>query len=217
MLLLNTSKKDNNEFYGKVIGSARLNIDGPVTNMLLKIDGSPSALDSDSSHIYLLTGNSREAGKIEYIDFIQFGSKMEDELLSKKGTNILVDMNLTANPACKIDVILDEALGDVIKGRGNGQLNIRAGTKEPLSIRGIYDITDGEYTFNFQTLLKKYFTIRHGTIVWNGDPGLATININAEYLATNVDLSSIASSKRQKGLCKLPFFHQDTDKKSSGG
>ena len=199
MLVLNTTKKNNSDFYGKVIGSAKLNIDGPLTNLLMKIDGRPSPLESDSSHIYLMTGSSREAGAIDYIEFIQFGSKMEDELLSKKGTNILVDMNLTATPTCKIDVILDEALGDVIKGRGNGQLNIRVGTKEPLSIRGIYDITDGEYTFNFQTLLKKYFTIRKGSIVWNGDPNQATININAEYLATNVDLSSIASSKRQKG------------------
>lgn len=198
MLVLNTSKKDNSQFYGKVIGSAKLNIDGPLTNLLMQIDGKPSPLESDSSHIYLLTGSSREAGNIDYIEFVQFGSKMEDELLSRKGTNILVDMNLTATPACKIDVILDEALGDVIKGRGNGQLNIRVGTNEPLTIRGRYDITGGEYTFNFQTFLKKYFTIRQGSIVWNGDAGLANININAEYLAKNIDLSSISTTNRQK-------------------
>ena len=198
MLVLNTTKKDNSQFYGKVIGSAKLNIDGPVTNMLIKIEGKPSPLESDSSHIYLLTGSSREAGNINYIEFIQFGSKMEDELLSKKGTNIKVSMDLTATPACKIDVILDEALGDVIKGRGNGQLHIDVGTNDPLSIRGRYDITDGEYTFNFQTFLKKFFTIRQGSIVWNGDAGLANINISAEYLAKNIDLSSISSTNRQR-------------------
>jgi hypothetical protein len=95
-------------------------------------------------------------------------------------------------------VILDESLGDVIRGRGNGQLNIRVGTNEPLTIRGRYDITDGEYTFNFQTFLKKYFTIKQGYIEWNGDAGLANININAEYLAKNIDLSSISSTSRQK-------------------
>ncbi|MBL0056536.1 MAG: translocation/assembly module TamB domain-containing protein [Chitinophagaceae bacterium] len=201
MLVLNTTKTDNSAFYGKVIGNAKLDINGPLTNLKMNISGKPSSSMADSSHIYLLTGSSREAGSIDYIEFIQFGSKMEDELKSKKGTNILVDMNLTATPACKIDVILDEALGDVIKGRGQGTLNIRAGTQEPLSIRGNYDITDGEYTFNFQTFLKKFFTIKAGRISWNGDPNYASININAEYLAKNVDLSSIASSKgfRQKG------------------
>ena len=196
MLVLNTTKADNSQFYGKVIGSAVMNLNGPISNLKMNIDGSPSPLESDSSHIYLPTGSSREAGLIDYIDFVQFGNKMEDDILnSKEGTNILVDMNLSASPACKIDVILDEATGDVIKGRGNGLLNIHVGSREPLTIRGRYDITDGEYTFNFQTFLKKYFTIKRGSIVWNGDPYLATIKIDAEYLAKNVDISSLASSK----------------------
>ena len=195
MLLLNTTKKDNSQFYGRVDGSALMTINGPISNLMLNIDGEPSSLETDSNHIYLPTGSSREAGKIDYIEFIQFGSKMEEGLNTKEGTNITVNMNLTATPACKIDVILDEELGDVIKGRGNGLLNIRVGSKDPLSIRGRYDITEGEYTFNFQTFLKKYFTIKRGSIVWNGDPYLAKIDIDAEYLAKNVDVSSLASSR----------------------
>ena len=200
MLLLNTTKKDNSEFYGKVIGNAKMSLDGPVSNMYMDIEGGPTFEERDSSHIYLPTASSRETGHIDYIEFIQFGNKMEEGLNTKEGTNLVVNMNFSANPACKIDVILDEELGDVIRGRGNGLLNIHIGTQEPLTIRGRYDITDGEYTFNFQTFLKKYFTIRHGSIVWNGDPYLARININAEYQARNVDVSSLASSKgfRQK-------------------
>ncbi len=195
MLVLNTTKTDNSQFYGKVIGSAVMNLNGPISNLKMNIDGKPSPLESDSSHIYLPTGSSREAGQIDYIEFTQFGKKMEPESKSREGTNIVVDMNLTANPACKIDVILDEALGDVVKGRGSGLLNIHVGTREPLSIRGRYDITNGEYTFNFQTFLKKFFTVKRGSIVWNGDPSLATIDIDAEYLAKNVDISSLASSR----------------------
>jgi len=196
MLLLNTTKKDNSQFYGKVIGKALMTLQGPVTDMKMNITGEPSA--TDSSHIFIPTSNSQEIGKIDYIDFIQYGSKMEDEFKTKKQTNFLVNMNLTANPACKIDVILDEATGDIIKGRGNGLLNIRVGTKEPLTIRGRYNITDGEYKFNFQTWLQKYFTINQGSITWNGDPYLAQINIDAEYLAKKVDLSNLSPSTKQK-------------------
>ena len=196
MLLLNTTKKDNSQFYGKVIGKALMTLHGPVTDMRMDITGEPSPFDS--SHIFIPTGSSQEIGKIDYIDFIQYGSKMEDEYKGKKESNFLVNMNLTANPACKIDIILDETTGDVIKGRGNGLLNIRVGTKEPLTIRGRYDITDGEYTFNFQTWIKKYLTIKRGSINWNGDPYLAQINIDAEYLAKKVDLSNLSSYTRQK-------------------
>ncbi len=196
MLLLNTTKKDNSQFYGKVIGQAFMKLTGPITDMKIDITGQPSSVDS--SHIYIPTGSSKEIGKIDYIQFIEYGTKMEDEFKSRRETNFFLNMNLAANPACQIDVILDEALGDIIKGKGTGQLNIQVGTREPLTMRGHFDIKEGEYTFNFQTFLKKYFTIKQGSIVWNGDPYLARINIDAEYLAKNIDLRSISSSFKQK-------------------
>ena len=194
MLLLNTTKKDNAQFYGKVIGKALMTLNGQVTDMRMNINAEPSAVDS--SHIFIPTSSSQEIGKIDYIDFIQYGSKMEDEYKGKAESNFLVNMKLKANPACKIDLILDELTGDIIKGRGNGSLDITVGSKEPLSIRGRYEITDGEYKFNFQTFLQKYFSINDGSsITWNGDPYEAQINIDAEYLAPNVDLSSLATSR----------------------
>jgi hypothetical protein len=205
LLLLNTTKKDNSQFYGKVIGNATLKIDGPVTDMKMDISGEPSSNDLDSNHIYIPSSTGKEVGAIDYIEFIQFGNKMEDLGKGKQGTNILVNMNLKANPSTKIDVILDEETGDIIKGRGNGDLKITVGTKEPLSIRGTYNITGGEYTFNFQTILKKFFDVSEGTIAWNGDPYKAAINIKANYLATNVDVGSIASSRgfKQKANVKI--------------
>lgn len=195
LLVLNTTKKDNSLFYGKVIGNAKMTMNGPIDNLVMNISGEPST--SDTSHIYLLSGSSLESGAVDYIDFIQFGSKMENEFKSKQSTNIVVNMTLTANPSCKIDVILDETTGDIIKGEGNGLLKIRVGNREPLSINGRYNITKGEYTFNFQTFLKKYFTVNSGTIVWNGDPLNAQINLIAEYLASNVDFKNISSGTSQ--------------------
>ena len=197
--MLNTAKKDNSRFYGTVIGSALMTMNGPTTDLRMNIDGQPSVFDS--SHIYLNTGEtSRENTKIDYLEFIQFGSEMDRPGKNNQASNILVNMNITANPACKVDVILDEETGDIIKGQGSGQLNIRVGNIEPLSIRGRYVLSKGEYTFNFQTFLRKPFTLSRGTITWNGDPLLAIIDIDAEYLAKNVDISNLttASGFRQK-------------------
>ncbi len=203
MLLLNTTAKDNSNIYGKVTGNATMNLNGPVTNMKMKITGEPSL--TDSSHIFLPTGDSRESGTIDYIEFIQFGTVMED-VKSKQGSNILVDMDIKANPACKIDVILDEATGDIIKGQGNGLLNIRVGTREPLTMNGRYDITQGEYKFNFQTILNRYFSINKGYITWSGDPYKAQINIDAEYIAPRVDLQNLQLNNSQKSQQKSDIF-----------
>jgi hypothetical protein len=187
--LLNTTKYDNNQFYGSITGKAFLKINGPLENLKMDIDGEPSILDS--SHIYLNTSDTKENSSIDYIDFIPFGTKMED-IKNKIKNNIVVNLNIKANPSCKVDVILDEETGDIIKGQGNGLINIKVGNIEPLSIRGSYNITKGDYTFNFQTFLKKPFTLSKGIITWNGDPYSASIDIDAEYLAKNVDISSLS-------------------------
>lgn len=189
-ILLNTTAKDNDQFYGNVIGRAELSINGFVTDMRMNISGEPT----DSSHIYLPIGETAESSSLDYIEFIQFGREMKVDLKARENTNIKVDMDLTANPFAKIDVILDETTGDVIKAQGNGRLFISAGTKDPLTIRGRYNIEEGEYTFNFQTFLKTPFTLEKGYIEWQGDPYLANLNIDAVYTAENVILNNIPTT-----------------------
>lgn len=189
-LLLNTTARDNKEFYGKVIGTAELSLNGFVTDMRMSIRGEPT----DSSHIYLPINETAESGSLDYIDFIKFGREMTVDTRARENTNIKVEMELTANPLVKIDVILDETTGDVIKAQGSGKLFISAGTSDPLTIRGRYNIEEGEYTFNFQTFLKTPFILQQGYIEWQGDPYLALVNIDAIYRARNVNLSNIPTS-----------------------
>ncbi len=207
-LVLNTTRKDNGQFYGKVFGKASLSITGTQENILMDIKGEPSI--TDSSHVYIVSGNSIEEDNIDYIDFVQFGTAMEEKYKGKSTANVLVKMDLIANPSCNVDVILDEATGDVIKGTGTGHLNIDVGNKEDLKIYGNYNITKGQYTFNFQTFLKKFFTVNSGTITWNGDPYKAKIDINAEYLATNVNLRALSLSENNT-LTTTGSYNQKSD------
>lgn len=189
-VLLNTTSRDNKQFYGNLIGDAELSLNGFVTDMRMNITGEPT----DSSHIYLPTGETAETGTLDYIEFTKFGREMKADIAGRENSSIKVDMEITANPYAKIDVILDETTGDIIKAQGSGKLNITAGTKDPLTIRGRYDVQEGEYTFNFQTFLKTPFTLQTGYIEWQGDPYLANLNIDAVYRAQQVVLSNIPTS-----------------------
>jgi hypothetical protein len=194
--LLNTTARDNTEFYGHVVGQAELSLNGFLTDMQMNISGEPT----DSSHIYLPTGETAETGSMDYIEFIKFGREMKADLRARENTNIKVDMELTANPLARIDVILDQTTGDVIKAQGSGKLNITAGTRDPLTIRGRYNVEQGEYTFNFQTFLKTPFTLQQGYIEWQGDPYLANMNIDAIYRAENVNLNNIPTSTGYRNI-----------------
>jgi hypothetical protein len=189
--LLNTTKRDNAQFYGNIIGSAKMNLNGKLNNLKLNITGEPMSVDS--SQIYISTSDQMETNTVNYIDFVKFGKELKEKPSAEK-TNILISLNIKANPACKVDVILDEETGDVIKGQGNGNFAITFGNVEPLKIRGNYALTKGKYTFNFQTFLTYPFTLNRGNISWNGDPYQALIDIDANYDAENVDLSVLSSN-----------------------
>jgi hypothetical protein len=189
LLLLDTKATDNQQFYGNAIGSAKLSLKGPETAAQMYIE----AVSNDSSHIYIPNSVSKETGAADFIVFKQYGTEMAKEN-NNSNFNLTVNLNLTATNQVNIDVILDELTGDVIKAVGNGRLLIKAGTTEPLSIRGQYNIDHGSYVFNFQGFIRKPFELLPDVgnyIKWDGDPFKADIHIDAQYTAERVSLSDL--------------------------
>lgn len=197
LLVLNTGKQHNELFYGLVFARAQGALKGPLNNMVLKISGEPT----DSSKIALITSDTRVTGTADYIVFRRYGREMEVQSDVKETSSLLVDLDIIANPLAKVDIVLDEITQDIVHGQGNGFLNIRVGTNESLSINGTYEITRGEYTFNWQSLIKKPFVIDKGNIVWSGDPYNAKINIAAKYTAKDVYLpqQAIQGASNERG------------------
>jgi len=198
MLLIDTKANDNQNFYGNAIGKATLNLFGPEENLHMNIVAEPV----DSSHIYIPTTNSRESGEADFIVFKQYGTEMVQDK-KQSTTNVIVDLDLTANPLAKIDVILDPTTGDIIKAVGNGRLRIHAGTSEALTINGRYEILSGSYDFNFQSFIKKPFELRGNSFIeWNGDPYNARLRVEANYRAENVRLGDLIQNQNLGGAAR---------------
>ncbi|MFZ9719102.1 MAG: translocation/assembly module TamB domain-containing protein, partial [Chitinophagaceae bacterium] len=197
LLVLNTTKKDNSLFHGKVFARATGTLKGPLNNMVLKISGAPT----DSSSLALYTSDTRVTSSADYIVFRRYGKDMEAESNVNEVSSLLLDLDIIANPLASVDIVLDETTKDIVHGRGNGFLNIRVGTNESLTMNGNYEITRGEYTFNWQSLIKKPFTIDKGSIVWSGDPYNAKINMEATYTAREVYLpqQAIQGASNERG------------------
>jgi hypothetical protein len=184
LLVLNTTKKDNDLFYGRVVANANGSIRGPANKMELELNGEPT----DSSSLYIPTSDSRVTGTADFIVFRKYGKEMKAETEIKGASSLNVEVNVIANPYAKVYLILDELTNDIIEGQGNGAINLRVGTNEKTTINGNFEITKGRYNFNWQSLFKKPFLINKGSIQWNGDPYDARINIDAAYLVENVAL-----------------------------
>jgi hypothetical protein len=197
LLVLNTKGTDNNQFYGKVIGKAEMSLSGPDENMLLEIKGAPA----DSSELYLPLNSTRESADADFLIWKVYGKEMKRQTNNKE-TNLTVKLDLTANNFANVYVILDPLTGDIIKANGHGNLQMRVGSAEDLSISGRYEIDKGSYNFTFQSFIRKPFIFREGGdnyIQWKGDPYKAEINIEAIYQADNISFNDLAYTNSTVG------------------
>lgn len=192
LLLLNTKLEDNSVFYGNMIGKASLSLTGPMEDMVMDIKGEPT----DSSRLYLPLSSSKESDESDFIVWKVYGREMEATEMLSKESNITVSVDVTANPFAKAFIIIDELTGDIIEATGKGNLKMRVGTKEEMTLSGKYEIDRGVYNFSFQNW-KKQFLIKEGSgnsISWNGDPMQANLNIEAIYEAKNVKFSDLTGN-----------------------
>ncbi|MEP4923386.1 MAG: hypothetical protein ABJ048_03655, partial [Balneola sp.] len=94
-----------------------------------------------------------------------------------------LDLQFIANNPMTVRLIFDEVTGDVITADGTGRLRIRLEDEE-LSIFGRFDISGGNYQLVSGDIFTRRFNLEPGgSIVWEGEPDNARININAVYSA----------------------------------
>jgi len=72
--------------------------------------------------------------------------------------------------------------GDIIRGRGVGDLRLQLDTKGEFNMFGPFEFTEGFYNFTLYDIINKEFIIKKGSrITWYGDPYKATVDIDATY------------------------------------
>lgn len=97
-----------------------------------------------------------------------------------KGLNF--DMDLTMTDQAEIQLIFDEQTGDIIKGRGEGNIKLGINREGEFTMYGGYQIVRGEYLFTLLNFVNKPFVVtKGGTINWYGDPYGAVLNLDATY------------------------------------
>jgi len=192
--LLNTTFNDNKQFYGKVKGTGSFSLSGHQSDLYMKIDAVAST--TDSSSITIPSTQSKASGMADFLVERKFGREMVDSNTGNGNSNVVYDVDVTANRMVTVRVVLDDLTGDEIEGKGSGTLNIHSGTSEPLSLRGKFDIEDGKYVYTFKSFLSKPFRIVKGgnsSISWNGDPMAAQIQFEAQYVAEKVSFAPLVT------------------------
>jgi hypothetical protein len=205
-LVLNTSKKDNTTFYGRVHADGLVNFTGPFNQLRLVVD---DAVTRDSSNLVLPLDDPLEVQEVKFVTFVdKVEQRRQDSILlaeklqgiaqAKKSKNnntgFSIEINTKITPVASVQMIFDERTGEIMEGRGEGFLRITFNTAGEFGMFGDFTITEGSYLFTYQNLINKNFTVKKGgTIVWTGDPYEAQLDIQAEY-KQNTSLYNLISA-----------------------
>lgn len=182
LLVLKTNKELNKDYYGTLIGKVVAKFDGPFDAINFDIKGTTgrgSVLSIPISQATVTTGERM----VQYrpLEIEQRTEKRPPKrILAAKGISVAID--LTVTDEAEIALIFDEKRGDILKGTGTGDIQMKFDRNGDITMYGNYEVNQGEYLFTLIGLINKPFVIKPGgTIRWNGDPLGAILNLNAEY------------------------------------
>ena len=167
-----------------------------MTSILLNVDAVTAktgelhipiraAETADNSNLLTFTEIKKEVF-IDPYDILV--SRMEKESTAKN--DFLVNLHINASPDVTAYVEIDKASGNVLSGRGNGTIDIKA-SDDLFNINGEYTLTGGSYKFVALGLVNRDFEIQEGSsVTFNGDILERTLDIDALY-KTKASLSTL--------------------------
>jgi hypothetical protein len=187
-LCMNTTQSDNKLFYGTAYASGDIRIYGPPKNITMDITATTGKSGKTGKNTSISIPVNSE-GKLDDYPFITIYNENSGNNLIFDNSDFQVNLsglqinfNLIVTPDAEVQIIFDPKLGDKIKGRGHGNLDMKINTSGDFKMYGDYTIEKGNYLFTLKSIINKDLIIEPGgTIRWNGDPFNADINIVAYY------------------------------------
>ncbi|MGZ5133662.1 MAG: translocation/assembly module TamB domain-containing protein [Flavitalea sp.] len=194
---LNTTKRNNALYYGKLYFSSDLHVAG--TEKLPVVDG---AITINENTDFTLVMPQQQPGVAEREGIVRFvdmdSVKIDTALFAAYDTlnranvaGIDVTLNIEVNRKAQFSLVVDEANGDFVRMRGEAQLSGGIDKSGKVTLTGSYEIEEGSYEISLN-LLKRKFDIRKGSkIIWLGEPTRAEVDVTAVYIANTSPLTLV--------------------------
>ena len=190
MECLRTTLSHNDAFYGNAFGSGKLKITGPLKKINLDID----VITKKNTSIHIPLSSTENATRTNILTFVEHEDTdidPYDSILVKKSkkvtpTELNVKMKANVTPDAEMFIEVNKELGDVIKARGTGLIDLHVNpTVDIFDIYGNYIVDQGSYRFVFGGIATKDFILDKGGV----------INFNGGIEDTNLDLKAIYRTK----------------------
>lgn len=198
MNVLNTNAEMNPVYYGKAYASGYVTIGGYENNLEFDIN-----LKSERGTVISMPiGESEELAFENFVIFVDADKPVVEETQDLSGIDLVFELEIT--PDAEIRLIFDEAAGDVMKGRGQGNVNMEITSEGKFEMYGVVQVIEGNYLFTLKNMINKDFKVLPGGLIaWYGDPLAADINLNTAY-TLSAPLYDLMSENKEAYRNRVP-------------
>lgn len=216
---MNSTKKDNNLYYGNLFLNSRLTIKGTELHPI--VDGSLKVNEKTKLTVVLPQEDPGVQDREGIVRFVDRDSLANDSLwvdarLDSLNTTAIRDydisVNITIDKEAELNLIVDEGNGDLLRVKGEANLNGGIDPSGKVTLTGSYELEQGSYELSFNFLKRKFDIQKGSRLIWQGEPTKADVEITAMYVANTApidlvesQLETMSASTRNTYRQKLPF------------
>ena len=183
MLLLNTIQKPESLFFGQGFLNGNLSLTGPTRNLSISMQGT----SEEGTSIKIPWAESYGISDNSFVNFIDKNAQRVEDVNTeskelKEIRGIEMDFELDVTNDASIEIVIDQETGSYLSGRGAGNLFMEINTNGKFNMWGDFITYDGIYNFKNLSVIDKKFNVKPGgTIVWEGNPLEAQMDLEAVY------------------------------------
>ena len=184
LMIFNQPEDPGALFYGQGFLNGQAKFEGPLKSLTLMVNGSSAS----GTSLVIPWQEDKGLSDTSFIDFIdkdRIDLETIDAGISSfdedfRGFEMIFDLDV--NNEAQLEIVVDQSSGSTLSGRGAGNVLIETNIDGKFNIWGDFITYEGVYNFKNLGLIDKKFSVNQGgTIVWEGDPLDAQLNIDATY------------------------------------
>jgi len=205
-LVLNSTYKPGDIYYGKGYVTGMVNIFGYTDNLEITVDLETKKGTKINIPMY---GIGEIENEEPFIVFIDHETKTDIPKPKIDFTGVDLDLNFKVTPDAQVKIIFNDELEDEITAHGQCDLAIAVNNIGDITMNGIYTVTDGVYDFSMGILKQRFYIEKGGSVSWSGDPYNAILNLKT-YYRVNATIPTVqgtqlnnGSNSQQEILCYL--------------
>ena len=182
LVALDTKDSEDAAYFGTAFINGSASIKGPTDGLFIKVD----AKSEKGTEVKIPINNAQSVGESSWIHFVtpkekyNLANGIVEKTRNYNGLELEFDFDIT--PDAEVEVILDRNSGHGMKGKGYGSLLFKINTLGKFNMWGDFQAYEGTYNFKYGGLIDKKFSVKKGgSIIWEGNPMKAQLNLEAVY------------------------------------